>query len=150
MDDAKKLSLHQAATDADHAAKVLREKVGDLRTLTTAPTPAPHVETAAADQKPLEARIIAVLKTIFDPEIPLNIYDLGLIYRLSLDPANAVKIDMTLTAPGCPVAGDIMAEVKRKVEAIPEVPHVHVELVWDPPWSRDRLSEAARLDLGML
>jgi FeS assembly SUF system protein len=150
MDDPPKLSLQQAATDADHAAKILREKVGDVRTLSTAPVPATQVQTAAGDQKQLEARIIAALQTIFDPEIPLNIYDLGLIYRLVLDPTNAVRIEMTLTAPGCPVAGDIVAEVKRKVEAIPEVPRVDVELVWDPPWSRERLSEAARLDLGML
>lgn len=148
MDDPKKLSLQQ--TTADHAAQVLREKVGDLRTLTSTPGPAPEIETAAADQQPLGQRIIGALKTIYDPEIPVNIYDLGLIYRLVLDRTNAVRIDMTLTAPGCPVAGDIVAEVKRKVEALPDVPAVQVDLVWDPPWSRERLSEAARLDLGML
>ena len=65
-------------------------------------------------------------------------------------PTNAVKVEMTLTAPGCPVAGDIVAEVKRKMEAIPEVPRAEVELVWDPPWTRERLSEAARLELGMM
>ncbi|HVT82754.1 MAG TPA: iron-sulfur cluster assembly protein [Phycisphaerae bacterium] len=141
------LPLHQAAEDP--AAKILREKIGDTRTLTSAPAPAPHVATSAADQKELEEKIIATLQTVFDPEIPLNIYDLGLIYRLAIDPTNAVKVDMTLTAPGCPVAGDIVAEVKRKLEAIPEVPRAVIELVWDPPWTRDRLSEAARLELGM-
>jgi FeS assembly SUF system protein len=150
MDDPKKISLQQAMSDAEHAAKILREKVGDVRTLTGAPAPAVAVETATADQKQLEQRVVSALKTIFDPEIPLNIYDLGLIYRLVLDATNAVKIEMTLTAPGCPVAGEIVAEVKRKVETLPEVPRVEVELVWDPPWTRERLSEAARLDLGML
>lgn len=150
MNTAKTLSLQQATAATDHAAKILREKVGDLRTLTGEPAPVTQIETATGDQKPLEARIVAVLKTVYDPEIPLNVYDLGLIYRLVLHSTNAVLIEMTLTAPGCPVAGDIVAEVKRKVESIPEVPAVQVELVWDPPWSRDRLSEAARLDLGML
>ena len=102
------------------------------------------------DQKGLEERVIAALQTIYDPEIPLNIYDLGLIYRLTIEPTSAVKVEMTLTAPGCPVAGDIVAEVKRKIEAIAEVPRAEVELVWDPPWTRERLSEAARLELGMM
>jgi FeS assembly SUF system protein len=149
MEPGKTLSLHQAADD-EHAAKILREKVGDVHTLGAGPGPIVQVQLAAADQKQLEQRVIGVLQSIYDPEIPLNIYDLGLIYRLALDPANAVQIDMTLTAPGCPVAGDIVAEVKRKVEALPEVPAVQVNLVWEPPWSRERLSEAARLDLGML
>ena len=149
-DPKKKVSLSQAAPAEDHAAKILREKIGDVLSLNTqAPAPT-MVENSAADQKALEEKIIDALRTIYDPEIPLNIYDLGLIYRLALDATNAVKIDMTLTAPGCPVAGDIVASVKRTVEAIPEVPRVDVELVWDPPWTRDRLSEAARLELGMM
>ena len=146
---AKKLSLTQS-NEEDHAAKIMREKIGDLSTLKSAPAPSPiQTETLAPDQKQLEEKIIAALQTVFDPEIPLNIYDLGLIYKLTILPTNAVQIEMTLTAPGCPVAGDIVADVKRKVEALPEVPQVNVELVWDPPWSRDWLSEAARLDLGM-
>lgn len=149
-EEPKKFSLSQAQPDDDHAAKILREKIGDILTLNTKPPVRGAPSTSAADQKILEEKIIEALRTIFDPEIPLNIYDLGLIYRLTLDPANAVKIDMTLTAPGCPVAGDIVASVKRTVEAIPEVPRVEVELVWDPPWTRDRLSEAARLELGMM
>ena len=145
----KNFSLSQAQPDEDHAAKILREKIGDVASLGNAPAPRPVTQTAAADQKVLEEKIIAALQTIYDPEIPLNIYDLGLIYTLALDAANAVKIEMTLTAPGCPVAGDIVAAVRRVVEAIPEVPAVQVELVWEPPWTRDRLSEAARLELGM-
>jgi FeS assembly SUF system protein len=144
----KKISLGQAGEDA--AAKVLKEKIGDILSLGNSAAPAPVTAGAVAkDQKALEEKIIAAIQTIYDPEIPLNIYDLGLIYRLVIDPTNAVKVEMTLTAPGCPVAGDIVAEVKRKIEAIPEVPRVDVELVWDPPWTRDRLSEAARLELGM-
>jgi FeS assembly SUF system protein len=148
---AKKLSLNQAAPGEDHAAKILREKIGDILSLgNTAPAKPVAAHVAAADQKELEARIIAALQTVYDPEIPLNIYDLGLIYTLAIDPANAVRIEMTLTAPGCPVAGDIVADVRRKVEAIPEVPKVDVVLVWNPPWTRDRLSEAARLELGLM
>ncbi len=150
MADEKK-SIKLALAGEDAAAKVLREKIGDLQSIGQPPAVATQVATTgAADQKELEEKVIATLKTIFDPEIPLNIYDLGLIYRLTLDAANAVKVEMTLTAPGCPVAGDIVAEVKRKLEAIPEVPAVAVELVWDPPWTRERLSEEARLELGML
>jgi FeS assembly SUF system protein len=94
-------------------------------------------------------QVVEVLRTIFDPEIPLNIYDLGLIYEIDVDPAGPVAIHMTLTAPGCPVAGDIVKEVERKVEEIPEVTRVNVELVWDPPWSREMLSDAAKLELGL-
>jgi FeS assembly SUF system protein len=146
-DEKKSVSLHVAGEDA--AAKIMREKIGDVATLSAAPIEATKVEGVAADQRELEEKVIAALQTVYDPEIPLNIYDLGLIYRLAIDAANSVKVEMTLTAPGCPVAGDIVAEVKRKVEAIPEVPRVQVELVWDPPWTRERLSEAARLELGM-
>jgi FeS assembly SUF system protein len=147
----KKLSLTQSTAAEDHAAKIMREKIGDLSSLPS--TPSHQVITGnnlAPDQKQLEEKIIDTLRTIFDPEIPLNIYDLGLIYKLSLDPANAVSVDMTLTAPGCPVAGNIVAEVQRKLEALPEVPRATITLVWSPPWTRDRLSEAARLDLGLL
>src|SRR5918996_54810 len=89
------------------------------------------------------------LKTIFDPEIPLNIYELGLIYDIDIDPENRVHIRMTLTAPACPVAGSLPAEVERKVESTPEVKSATVELVWDPPWSKDMMSEAAMLQLGL-
>jgi FeS assembly SUF system protein len=147
----KKVSLTQATSPEDAAAKILKDKIGDILSLGSTPAARPVTAGAVArDQKALEARIIAALQTVYDPEIPLNVYDLGLIYKLAIDPTNAVKVDMTLTAPGCPVAGDIVAEVRRKIEAIPEVPKVDVELVWDPPWTRDRLSEAARLELGLM
>jgi FeS assembly SUF system protein len=150
MDPTKQFSLNQVAPADDHTVKIMREKIGDLSTLNAAPAPTPVTSNnLAADQKALEEKIIAAIQTIFDPEIPLNIYDLGLIYKLTLDPTNAVHVEMTLTAPGCPVAGSIVAEVKRKIEALPEVPKVDVELVWEPMWTRDRLSEAARLELGL-
>jgi FeS assembly SUF system protein len=142
----RKLSLTQPAEE-DHAAKVMREKIGDVRSI-AAGSAGTAIE-AGPEQAELQQKVVAALHTIFDPEIPVNIFDLGLIYRLVLDATNAVKVEMTLTAPGCPVAGDIVAEVRRKIEAIPEVPRAEVELVWDPPWTRERLSEDARLELGM-
>jgi nitrogen fixation NifU-like protein len=98
----------------------------------------------------LEHNIIQVLRTIRDPEIPVNIYDLGLIYRLAVESSGAVAINMTLTAPGCPVAWAIMREVETKVRSIAGVTDVTVELVWDPPWNRSMMSEPARLQLGLI
>jgi FeS assembly SUF system protein len=99
----------------------------------------------------LEGRVIAALRTVYDPELPVNIYDLGLVYGLDVDEAaGKVQIRMTLTAPGCPVAQTFPATVEDAVEAVQGVNEARVELVWDPPWSRDRMSEAARLDLGMI
>lgn len=112
-------------------------------------------EAAEASQLPpqsdLEARIIAELRGVFDPEIPVNIYDLGLIYGLTVNPASGtVHIRMTLTAPACPVAQSFPETVAAKVRQVPGVEDVTVEMVWDPPWSRKMMSEAARLELGML
>lgn len=102
------------------------------------------------DKKLLAGKVIEALREIYDPEIPVNIYELGLIYDIAVQPDKSVKIKMTLTAPACPVAGSLPGEVERKVEAIPEVKSADVELVWEPPWSRDLMSEAALLTLGML
>jgi FeS assembly SUF system protein len=101
-------------------------------------------------QRAIEEKIIDAIRTVFDPEIPVNVYDLGLIYGIDVSPENRVQIRMTLTAPGCPVAGSLVAEVERKVENIDEVTSATVELVWDPPWSKERMSEAALLELGLL
>jgi FeS assembly SUF system protein len=101
-------------------------------------------------QRALEATIVEVIRTVYDPEIPINIYELGLIYEIDVDAENRVKVKMTLTAPGCPVAGSLPVEVERKIEAIPEVKSADVELVWDPPWDKARMSEAALLDLGLV
>jgi FeS assembly SUF system protein len=97
----------------------------------------------------LRPRVLEALKTIRDPEIPLNIYDLGLIYGLEVDPAGAVHVRMTLTTPACPVAAGLPAQVEKRIRELPGVSGVRVELVWDPPWTKERLSEAARLQLGL-
>jgi FeS assembly SUF system protein len=97
----------------------------------------------------LEPRIIEALATVFDPEIPVNIYELGLIYDIIVDARHAVGIRMTLTAPSCPSAQAIPLEVKQKVAQVPGVTDVTVDIVWDPPWDRDRMSDVAKLQLGM-
>jgi FeS assembly SUF system protein len=91
----------------------------------------------------------AALRTVYDPEIPVNIYDLGLIYRLDIDAKGDVRIEMTLTAPACPVAGILPGQVAKAVAAVEGVGEVEVDLVWDPPWTKDRMSDDARLALDM-
>lgn len=99
----------------------------------------------------LETRVIDALRGVYDPEIPINIYDLGLIYRLDVDETSGrVAIDMTLTAPGCPVAQTFPCTVESAVRDVAGVNDAHVELVWEPPWTQERMSEAARLQLGLL
>jgi FeS assembly SUF system protein len=97
----------------------------------------------------LEAPVIAALRTCFDPEIPVDIYELGLIYGIEIQPPGEVNIKMTLTSPGCPVAASLPAEVEEKVRSVPGVTSAKVELVWEPPWCMDKMSEAAKLQLGM-
>jgi FeS assembly SUF system protein len=97
-----------------------------------------------------EEAIVAVLKTVYDPEIPVNIYDLGLIYSVETDDEKNVRIDMTLTAPNCPAADYIMEDVRMKVESVKGVANVEVNLVFEPEWSKDMMSEEARLELGFL
>jgi len=104
-------------------------------------------ETAEVD---LNTKVIEALRTCYDPEIPVNIYELGLIYDVTIDDNNNVAIKMTLTSPACPVAGSLPGEVEQRVKMIPETGSVNVELVWDPPWSPDRMSEVARYELGMM
>ncbi len=105
--------------------------------------------TGVADER-MRENVIDALRTVYDPEIPINIYDLGLIYDLELKGEGRVDIRMTLTAPACPVAGEMPTVVEQHVLEVPGVSEVRVDLVWDPPWSRDRLSEEARLQLGLL
>ena len=97
----------------------------------------------------LREDIIGALKKVYDPEMPVNIYELGLIYDLTVDAAGRADIRMTLTAPNCPVAGTMPGEVERAVRAVPGVSDVKLELTFDPPWSKDRMSEAAKLALGI-
>ncbi|HEV2355304.1 MAG TPA: DUF59 domain-containing protein [Puia sp.] len=102
-----------------------------------------------ADQN-IREKIEAALKTVFDPEIPVNIYDLGLVYEIRIEGSGKVKIRMTLTAPACPVAGDIVRDVQMKVEEIPGILDCHVQLTFDPPWTREMMTEEAKLELGFL
>ena len=104
----------------------------------------------ASEDEALRQRVILALRGIYDPEIPVNIYDLGLIYDLKLSPSGAVLLQMTLTSAACPVAQSFPESVECEVNAVPGVSEARVELVWDPPWSREMMSEAARLELGML
>jgi FeS assembly SUF system protein len=101
----------------------------------------------------LEDKVIARIRTVHDPEIPVNLYDLGLIYTVDLKPAadgkNDLHITMTLTTPNCPVAGQMPIMVKQAVEILPELNNVQVDLVWDPPWDKSRMSDEARLQLNM-
>jgi FeS assembly SUF system protein len=97
----------------------------------------------------MKDRIIAALKTVYDPEMPVNIWDLGLIYSVDIDDSGKARVVMTLTAPNCPVAGSLPAEVERKVRSVAGVTDVKLELTFDPPWSKANMSEAAKLALGL-
>ena len=108
------------------------------------------MEATPIDALVIEAQVVEVLHTCFDPEIPVNIYELGLVYEINVDAARAVAIKMTLTSPGCPAAQSLPAEVASKVQAIPSVSAANVEVVWNPPWDPSRMSEVARLELGMM
>ncbi len=111
----------------------------------------PDAGTASTqDQMTLTGTIIAALRTVHDPEIPLNIYDLGLIYRINTGDHGVVGIDMTLTAPGCPVAVEIMGWVEKAVREVEGVDTVIVNLVFDPPWDQSKMSDAAKLELGLI
>jgi FeS assembly SUF system protein len=93
--------------------------------------------------------VVRVLRTVRDPEIPVNVYDLGLVYAIDVNESGAVSLRMTLTAPGCPVAGLLVEQIQTKLLELPIVSTAEVEIVWDPPWTRDRMSPAARLALGL-
>ena len=99
---------------------------------------------------PLYDTLVEACRSVYDPEIPVNIFDLGLIYTIDINDENEVKIMMSLTAPGCPVAGEMPGWVAEAIEPIPGVKHVNVELVWEPPWGMDMMSEEARLELGFM
>ena len=102
-----------------------------------------------SDSSELHNAVIEALKTVYDPEIPVNIYDLGLVYKLRIDDDGKVDVEMTLTAPGCPVAQTFPATVEERIRAVPGVSDAHVEIVWDPPWEKSRMSELARIELGL-
>ena len=113
-------------------------------------TPTPPADESAATPPSLEEQVIEAIKTIYDPEIPVNIYELGLIYDLRAnEETGKVEVAMTLTSPACPVAGTLPGEVETKIKEVEGTTDVTVELVWDPPWSKDLLSDAAKLTLGI-
>jgi FeS assembly SUF system protein len=105
---------------------------------------------ANSKSREIEESVIEVLRTCYDPEIPVNIYELGLIYSIDVNPSGHVDIRMTLTSPGCPVAGTLPPDVQQKVQSIIGVTSANVEVVWDPAWSPERMTEAAKLQLGFL
>jgi len=116
--------------------------------------PAPTTQTTAvvadaARTEALKPAILDAIRTVFDPEIPVNIMELGLVYDVWVDAAGVAGIRMTLTAPGCPAAQSLPVEVAHKVKAVPGVSDAKVDVVWDPPWTKDRMSDAAKLQLGM-
>ena len=98
----------------------------------------------------LETEIVKVLKTVYDPEIPVNVYDLGLIYEIDVQESNNVLIRMTLTAPNCPMADDVVRDVRDKVKTVESVGEVEVVLTWEPPWTKEMMTEEAMLELGLL
>ena len=130
--------------------------------LSDAPSPAP-ADPAAAPAQPesafaanplntlkLQPALVEAVSKVFDPEIPVNIYELGLIYSMDVDSDMNVQVRMTLTAPACPAAQTIPIDVERRLREVPDVKDVKVAVVWDPPWTRDKMSDAAKLTLGML
>jgi len=114
-----------------------------------APRPVPGASIPREELEQLTADIVAALKTVFDPEIPADIYELGLIYKIDVDDDRNVAIAMTLTAPGCPVAGDMPTWVENAVASVAGVGQVSVTLTFDPPWDKDRMSDEAKLAVGM-
>ena len=113
-------------------------------------SPAPQASDAGAPGGDVYEAVIAALKEIYDPEIPVNIYDLGLIYNVEISPEGHAHVQMTLTTPNCPVAESMPGEVELRVGAVPGVGDALVELVWDPPWDPQKMSDEAKLELGML
>ena len=105
-------------------------------------------ETTGTNELTMRDKIEAALRTVFDPEIPVNIFDLGLVYEIKMEDNGNVKIIMTLTAPACPAAGDIVHDVQQNVEEIAGVMDCHVQLTFDPPWNKEMMTEEARLELG--
>jgi FeS assembly SUF system protein len=114
------------------------------------PPPAPDLsEFKPVPPEELREKIVQAISTCYDPEIPINIYELGLIYDILIEPPGVVTIKMTLTSPACPAAGSLPPEVQSKVKAIPGVASAKVDIVWEPPWTQERMTEAARLQLGL-
>jgi FeS assembly SUF system protein len=130
--------------DDKHSAEVVTAEPAPVR-----PTAQPGSSIPLEQLEQLTADIVAALKTVYDPEIPADIYELGLIYKIDVDDERNIVIEMTLTSPGCPVAGEMPTWVENAVAAVPGVGQVSVKLTFDPPWDKDRMSDEAKLALGM-
>ena len=117
---------------------------------TNTPTEGEPLIGPSSTEHPLYDTVVEAIRTVYDPEIPVNIYDLGLVYRIAIDEEAHVDVDMTLTAPGCPVAGEMPGWVADAIEPLPGVKTVNVQLVWDPPWGLEMTSDEARLELGFV
>jgi FeS assembly SUF system protein len=139
---------HPAPGDA-HAHPPISAPAGQARPVAEGGTPVPGTTLSAEEIEQLTADIVAALKTVHDPEIPADIYELGLIYKIDIDDNRDVAIEMTLTAPGCPVAGEMPIWVENAVNAVPGVNGTTVNLTFDPPWDQSRMSDEARLALNM-
>ncbi|PIE06933.1 MAG: SUF system Fe-S cluster assembly protein [Rhodobacterales bacterium] len=109
----------------------------------------PIIKSSTIDH-PLYDQVVEACRTVYDPEIPVNIFDLGLVYTIEIDDAGVVSVIMTLTAPGCPVAGDMPGWLQEAIGTVPGVSQVNVEITWDPPWGMDMMSDDARLELGFM
>jgi FeS assembly SUF system protein len=125
------------------------EQAAPLAAVVEPPAPIPATPLTSAQLEQLKQQLIEALCSCFDPEIPVNIYELGLIYDIDLSPLGAVAIRMTLTSPACPAAGSLPGDVKTRLLRVPGVTTAKVDVVWDPPWDKDRMSEAAKLQLGI-
>jgi FeS assembly SUF system protein len=155
-DEASKSVAQVSLPVLPHSGKVEQLKSEPARTAAPAAgAEAAHVNRypplgdLASPNRELMEKVIEALRSVYDPEIPINIYDLGLIYHIEIDDENRVEVKMTLTAPGCPVAGSLPPSVEQRIEGIEEVKSAKVELVWEPQWGREMMSEVARLELGM-
>ena len=135
---------------AENPPPVSTSPTADTFRSATDPANAPaRNDSLPPEMRLLEGKVIAAIRQVYDPEIPVNIYELGLIYSVDVQPDRTVNVKMTLTTPACPVAGSLPGEVQRRIEAIDEVKGANIDLVWDPPWDRSMMSEAAMLQLGM-
>jgi FeS assembly SUF system protein len=143
------------------AAALVAQAGGQVHAVAPEQKPAQTQESIAAasvvgkpltlvEARNLKERVIEIMKTIFDPEIPVNIYELGMVYNVSVDLSANVDVTMTLTSPACPVAGSLPGEVQNKIKSAPGVNNAKVNLVWNPPWSKDMMSEAAKLQLNLV
>ncbi|VAW02607.1 PaaD-like protein (DUF59) involved in Fe-S cluster assembly [hydrothermal vent metagenome] len=119
-------------------------------TQNTAPLEGTPLIAPSSTDHPMYDQVVAACRSVYDPEIPVNIYDLGLIYTIEIDDENAVRVLMSLTAPGCPVAGEMPGWVAEAIEPLAGIKQVDVELIWEPPWGMEMMSDEARLELGFM